>query len=86
MRVQQREGLLALHEERPAGLDREHRGLRGDDRARGLDADDRHVEAEVLLRLGGLDDDGARAGDLAAAADRQVGALEGLDRDRRRGA
>ena len=49
------------------------------------DADDRHVEAHVLIRLRDLDDPDAGAGQLSGARDHRVGALHRLDGDDRRG-
>ena len=46
-------------------------------------ADDRHVEAHVLLRLGHLDDPHAGPGELPGAADHLVGPFHRLDRDHR---
>ena len=48
------------------------------------DADHRHVEAHVLIRLGDLDDADAGAGELAGARDHRVGPFHRLDRDDRR--
>ena len=43
------------------------------------DADDRHVEPHVLLRLRDLDDARARAGQRARARDRRIGAFHAFD-------
>ena len=67
----------------PASTDRTRRagGLHRLDRR---DADHRHVEPHVLVRLRDLDDADAGAGELAGARDHRVGAFHRLDRDDRR--
>ena len=47
-------------------------------------ADDRHVEAHVLLRLRDLDDPHAPAGQLTGARDHRIGPFHRFDRDDRR--
>ncbi len=70
-----------IEEDRAAGLDRQHAAAGGVDRFQRAEADRRHVEPHVLLRLGHFDDGKpAGAAERAGAADALVGALDRLDR------
>lgn len=76
-------GLLAeggeVEEEDAARLGDEAAETGGGGDLEGLLADDRDVEAEVLVGLGDFDDEAAAATERAAALDRFVGAFEGFD-------
>ena len=62
-----------------AGVDRERRDAGGADGGQGRDADDGHVEADVLLRLGDLDDDRAGSRHAAPLAQRRRRSFHRLD-------
>ena len=74
---------VAIENQRPAGIDRQHRRAGDAHRLDRRQADNRHVEAHVLVRLGDLDDGDAVAGQVTGAGDGLVGAFHGLDRDHR---
>ena len=60
-------------------FDRQHAAARLAHRLNGVDADGRHVEPHVLLRLGHLDDrEAATAAESARPANRRVGAFDRL--------
>ena len=75
--------VVAVHHQRLAGVDRQRGRAGGLHRLDRRDADHRHVEPHVLLRLGHLDDARPGPGDLAGAADHRVGPFHRLDRDHR---
>src|SRR5205814_1871239 len=74
--------LAAIEQDRAPGLQREHPRANLAHRRNRARTDGRNVEAQILPRLGNLDNHHAAVAELAAAANARIGAFHGFDGER----